>query len=190
MFRLILASASPRRLTLLKQIGIIPDAVLPADIDESPLARESSAHYVTRIATLKAQKIALLHTDSLILAADTMVTQGGRILGKAENTADVESMLTQLSGKTHRVFSGLCVIAPDGRMVQKAIKTSITFKHLTPHEIQTYAQNGEGVGKAGGYAIQGYAEAFVRRIIGSYSNVVGLPLYETRNALTGLGYSV
>lgn len=187
---LILASASPRRLDLLKQMGITPQKVVPASIDESPLKAESPSRYVIRVATLKADAVAAQYPGTFILAADTMVIHGGQMLGKAENPQDIQRYLTKLSGKSHHVFSGLCVIAPDGRMIQRAIQTRIRFKHLTSKEIREYAEQQEGIGKAGGYAIQGYAASFVTQMVGSYTNVVGLPLYETRNALIGLGYSI
>lgn len=185
---LILASASPRRLSLLEQIGVVPQSVIPADIDESPLPSEAPMHYVIRVAELKAHTVAVMHPGIYILAADTVVICKGRIMGKARSAEDVHACLTHLSGRSHQVFSGLCVVAPDGRIAKKAVRTRIHFKCLTPAEIQRYLQEQEGIGKAGGYAIQGYAAGFVTHMTGSYSNVVGLPLYETRNALMGLGY--
>ncbi|OIQ98460.1 Maf-like protein YhdE [mine drainage metagenome] len=185
---LILASASPRRLDLLAQIGLVPDAVDPADIDESPLPGELPAPHAARLAEAKARAVAARHPGAYIIAADTVVACGRRILPKAESEAEARACLALLSGRRHRVLGGLCVLAPSGRMAQRLVTTAVTFKVLESGERQAYIASGEWRGKAGGYAIQGLAAMHVRQIVGSYSNVVGLPLYETHALLTGLGY--
>lgn len=184
---LILASASPRRVELLAQIGIVPSAVVPADVDETPLDGESPREAAKRLALLKALEIQKSHPDASILAADTVVAVGRRILGKADDEAHARRYLALLSGRSHRVIGGLCVLAPDGRQVLKAVTTAVTFKRLTPSEIDAYIASGEWTDKAGAYAIQGRAGAFVKSLNGSYSNVVGLALFETAGALKGLG---
>ncbi len=169
---LILASASPRRLELLAQIGIVPDAVIPAEIDESMLKNEQPPVYVQRMAR---EKYAAIQQDGArIIAADTIVALGRRVLGKPKDEAQARQFLTLLSGRRHRVYSAVCI---DGRV--KLVMTAVKFKRLTEAEINAYITSGEWQGKAGGYAIQGRAEAFIPWINGSYSNVVGLPLTET-----------
>ncbi|MCE3232386.1 MAG: nucleotide-binding protein implicated in inhibition of septum formation [Rickettsiaceae bacterium] len=186
--KLILASASPRRKELLQQIGIIPDAIDAANIDETPTKKELPRVYATRIAGEKAHAIAKKYPDSFILAADTVVTCGRSILPKAENEAEVRHCLEVLSGKQHSVITAICVIAPDERKSERIITTKVKFKLLSKTDVELYIKSGEGVGKAGGYAIQGQAGGFVKAINGSYTGVVGLPLFETKNILTGLGY--
>lgn len=188
MAHLILASASPRRLELLRQIGIVPDLVVDPDIDETPARRELPAAYALRLAEAKAKRVAPDHPGDVILAADTVVACGRRILPKAETTAQAEACLTLLSGRRHRVLSGLCLIDSAGHAVTRLVVTTVSFKRLTRDEIDGYLATGEWQGKAGGYAIQGHAAALVSRISGSYSNVVGLPLYETAALLRGCGY--
>jgi nucleoside triphosphate pyrophosphatase len=185
---LILASASPRRLDLLRQIGIEPQAVSPAHIDETPRKRELPAPYARRMAGEKAAAAAPAHPGAFILAADTAVAVGRRLLPKVEDAAAARRCLELLSGRRHRVFGGLVVIAPDGRRVARLVTTIVWVKRLHPTEIDDFIAAGEWQGKAGGYAIQGRAAAFIPRIGGSYSNVVGLPLAETAAALVGLGY--
>ncbi len=185
---LVLASASPRRLDLLRQVGLPPDRVVPADLDESPLPRELPAGHAERLACAKAAAIAAGQPGAFVLAADTVVACGRRILPKAETETQARQCLTLLSGRRHRVHGGVCVIAPNGRAVSRVVPTVVTFKRLTPDEIERYLAGGEWHGKAGGYAIQGRAALFVRMIIGSYSNIVGLPLYETAALLRGSGY--
>ena len=185
---LILASASPRRLELLRQVGIEPATVAPAAIDEAPRARERPAHYARRMAREKAEAVASDHADAFVLGADTVVALGRRILPKAEDEAAARACLERLSGRRHRVLGGLAVIAPDGRRAERLVATAVTFKRLEAREIAAYLASGEWRGKAGGYAIQGRAAAFIPRINGSYPNVVGLPLTETLALLTGLGY--
>lgn len=183
-----LASASPRRLDLLAQIGVTPARVDPADLDETPLPRELPEHHARRVAAEKAAAVAARQPGALVLAADTVVACGRRILPKAEDAATARECLTLLSGRRHRVFGGVCLITPDGRRLERTVRTDVTFKCLSAMEIDAYLAAGEWDGKAGGYAIQGRAAAFIRWIGGSYSNVVGLPLHETAGLLTGVGY--
>ena len=184
--RLILASASPRRLDLLRQIGIEPSAIDPADIDESPLKAEPPAAHAARLAELKARAVAARHPGAVVLAADTVVACGRRILPKALDAVTARRCLALLSGRRHRVLGGLVVLTADGRPLRRLVTTVVTFKRLEQAEIDAYIEAGEWHDKAGGYAIQGLAAAFVRHLNGSYSNVVGLPLYETRQVLRGL----
>lgn len=186
--RLVLASASPRRMDLLRQVGVTPDAVVAAEIDETPLKTETPRQTALRLAVAKAAKVAEIHGDAYVLAADTIVAVGTRILPKVETPAEGRKCLELLSGRAHKVLTAVAVVAPDGRAVKRLVETRLHFKRLTPAEIDAYLQDGEGVGKAGGYAIQGKAGAFVMSIQGSYPAVVGLPLYETMNLLTGLGF--
>ncbi|MDP1598901.1 nucleoside triphosphate pyrophosphatase [Phenylobacterium sp.] len=186
--RLVLASASPRRMDLLRQVGVTPDAVVAAEIDETPLKTETPRQTALRLAVAKAAKVAEIHGDAYVLAADTIVAVGTRILPKVETPAEGRKCLELLSGRAHKVLTAVAVVAPDGRAVKRLVETRLHFKRLTPAEIDAYLQDGEGVGKAGGYAIQGRAGAFVMSIQGSYPAVVGLPLYETMNLLTGLGF--
>lgn len=185
--RLILASASPRRLDLLARIGVIPDAVDPADLDETPLPGELPPVHAARIAAAKAAVVAARHPGCVILAADTVVACGRRILPKAGDEATARQCLTLLSGRRHRVHSAVSVIDATGRARHRLSTTIVTFKRLEAAEIGAYLAGGEWSGKAGGYAIQGSAEAFVRFLAGSHSGVVGLPLYETRTLLIAVG---
>ena len=185
---LILASASPRRLALLHQIGFRPDRVDPAEVDETPGRDETPRNLALRLAGQKASAVAARNADAYIDAADTVVALGRRVLPKAEVPDEVASCLRLLSGRAHRVMTGLCVVAPDGRRASRMVESRVHMKRLTPADIDAYLQSGEGIGKAGGYAIQGRAGAFVISLQGSYSGVVGLPLYETANLLVGLGY--
>ncbi|MES3027321.1 MAG: Maf family nucleotide pyrophosphatase [Pseudomonadota bacterium] len=186
--RLVLASASPRRMDLLRQVGLTPDAVVAAEIDETPLKTETPRQTALRLALAKAAKVAETNSDAYVLAADTIVAVGTRILPKVETQAQGRKCLELLSGRAHKVLTAVAVVAPDGRTVKRLVETRLHFKRLTPAEIDAYLQDGEGIGKAGGYAIQGKAGAFVMSIQGSYPAVVGLPLYETMNLLTGLGF--
>lgn len=183
----ILASGSPRRLELLRRLGIEPGAVLATDIDEAPLRHELPAQMADRLAEAKARVVAERRPDAFVLGADTVVACGRRILPKAEDAATARRCLELLSGRRHRVIGGICLIAPGGRVGRRRVTTQVTFKRLTVNEVDAYLASGEWQGKAGGYAIQGAAEAFVRQINGSYSNVVGLSLYETVSLLRGLG---
>lgn len=187
---LILASASPRRVDLLAQIGIAPAEVLPADIDETPLPRELPRALAARLAAAKARAIAGLRPQSFVLAADTVVACGRRALPKAETEAEAAYCLDLLSGRSHRVLGAVALALPDGRTLQRLATTAVTFKRLDARERTAYLTSGEWRGKAGGYAIQGRAGALVRRINGSYSNVVGLPLFETAALLQGAGWRV
>lgn len=188
--KLILASQSPRRLSLLAQIGITPDAVSPADINEYPIAGEIPREHALRLAQEKAVKVVDENVDTIILAADTVVGVGRRILPKAETLEQARYCLDLISGRGHRVFTGVAVIKADGDMISRVVETRLTMKRLSKAELQAYLDSGEWEGKAGGYGIQGSAEGFISKLIGSYSNVVGLPLFETRNLLQGAGYFV
>ncbi|MEA4836776.1 MAG: nucleoside triphosphate pyrophosphatase [Rhodospirillaceae bacterium] len=185
---LILASASPRRFDLLAQIGVSVTAVDPADLDETPLPRELPGPYAARLARAKAETVAQRHPGCFVLAADTVVACGRRILPKAEDEATARRCLALLSGRRHRVLGGVCVIAPNGRVVERLVTSIVSVKRLTEGEIRDYLASSEWRGKAGGYAIQGRAAIFVRALSGSYSNVVGLPLFETHALLSGLGH--
>jgi septum formation protein len=184
----VLASASPRRAGLLAQAGIVPARIVAPEIDETPLRRELPRAYVLRMARLKAQAVAVSEEGALILAADTVVALGRRILPKAVDADEVERCLKLLSGRRHQVLTALALASPGSILRTRIVTTRVAFKVLTPAEIADYLASAEGEGKAGGYAIQGRAEAFVRFINGSYSNVVGLPLYETVSLLNGCGY--
>ncbi|GAA4725817.1 septum formation protein Maf [Sphingomonas lutea] len=184
--RLILASASPRRLDLLARIGVVPDAVIPADVDESVLAGELPRGHAQRLAREKAQAVAT--PDALVLAADTVVAVGRRILPKVEDEPTLRRCLELLSGRRHRVLTGVALALPGGEVRERLVETMIAMKRLSAEEIDYYAGHGEWRGKAGGYALQGYGEVYVRHIAGSYSNVVGLPLAETRMLLKSAGY--
>ncbi|WP_114011586.1 Maf-like protein [Cohaesibacter intestini] len=192
-YRLILASASPRRLQLLQQIGIEPVALKPADLDETPLKNEQPRALARRLSEEKAAAIHQIYKDdahlggSFILAADTVVAVGRRSLPKTELAEEAIQCLTLLSGRTHKVFTGVSLVTPKGKTRTKVVETRIRFKRLT-NDIDPYVASGEWRGKAGGYAIQGIAGAFVVNLVGSYSSVVGLPLHETSNLLLGEGY--
>ncbi|MFZ4540185.1 MAG: Maf family protein [Rickettsiales bacterium] len=180
---LILASASPRRVQLLTQLGITPDAIIPADIDETPHNGELPQAYVTRIAQNKAIKVAASNLGQTILSADTIVALGRRILPKAEDEATARTCLSLLSGRRHRVMTCVCVISADGTMRSKTATTMVRFSNLSKRTIDAYIACDEWRGKAGGYAIQGVASTFIPFISGSHSNVVGLPLFETAQLL-------
>ena len=186
--RLILASASPRRLDLLKQIGIVPDAVEAANLNETPLVDETPRRLALRLAEAKAAQVAARRPGAFVLAADTVVAVGRRVLPKAASEAEVQSCLALLSGRAHRVFTGIAVTTPDGRTSGRLVESRVHFKRLSQDDLSAYLACGEGVGKAGGYAIQGRAGGLVTALQGSYSGVVGLPLYETANLLGGLGF--
>ncbi len=186
--RLILASASPRRLDLLARIGIVPDAIDPADVDESIPLGELPRLHALRLATEKASAVAPRHANALVLAADTVVAVGRRILPKVEDEAALRRCMTLLSGRRHRVLTGVTLVLPGGETRSRLVETTIAMKRLSPDEVDFYAAHGEWRGKAGGYALQGYGEVYVRHIAGSYSNVVGLPLAETRTLLISAGY--
>ena len=185
---LILASASPRRRELLARIGIVPDAVAPADIDETPRKTELPRDYARRMAREKA--IAAASADGHVLAGDTVVAVGRRILPKAEDEGTARRCLDLMSGRRHRVLSAVALLAPDGTLRERLSETVVVFKRLAPEEIAAYLASGEWHGKAGGYALQGSAEGLIRRIDGSHSGVVGLPLYETRALLKAAGFAL
>ena len=185
---LVLASASPRRLQLLQQVGFLPADIDPADVDETPRRRELPHIYARRVAREKLDAVAARHPGAFLLAADTVVAVGRRILPKAESEAEARRCLELLSGRRHKVLGAVAVQAPDGRRAEVLVTTAVIFKRLSDDEIGRYLAGGEWRGKAGGYAIQGAAAAFIPKIIGSYPNVVGLPLVEACNLLTGLGY--
>ena len=185
--RLILASQSSRRLELLGQVGIVPDEVAPADIDETMLPGERPRDLARRLAADKARHVAGKFPGDWVLAADTVVACGRRVLGKAEDEQQARAFLKLLSGRRHRVYGGVAVIDADGGLHGRSVMTQVVFKRLGPDEIDAYLDSGEWKGKAGAYAIQGRAAAFVPKITGSYSNVVGLPLAETQALLRGLG---
>jgi septum formation protein len=183
---LVLASASPRRLALLAQIGIVPDRVISTDIDETPLRDELPRQYVRRLALAKANAGASL--GAYVLAADTVVAAGRRILPKAETEADARHCLTLLSGRRHRVLTTVVLRSPEGRSSERTVQSVVGFARLTDRQLDAYIASEEWLGKAGGYAIQGKAAAFVAFLSGSYSNVVGLPLFETAQLLRGMGW--
>ena len=184
---LVLASASPRRLDLLQQVGIVPDVVAPADLDETPGATELPRVYAERLAAEKALAVAASHEHAFVLAADTVVACGRRILPKAETQEEARFCLDLLSGRAHRVYTGISLVKGDSQ-ITKSVMTRVQVARLSDAELDAYLASGEWQGKAGGYAIQGYAAAFIRGLNGSYSNVVGLPLHETVNLLKGSGF--
>ncbi len=185
---LILASASPRRLDLLQQIGIRPAAVDAPHIDETALKGELPAQYAKRIASEKLAEVAPRHPGQFVLAADTVVAVGRRILPKAEDAGTARKCLELLSGRRHKVIGGIAIAGADGRRIQRVVTTGVIFKRLEANEIARYIDSGEWHGKAGGYAIQGLAAAFIPEIHGSYSNIVGLSLSDTHAMLQGLGF--
>lgn len=194
--KLVLASASPRRLQLLERVGLKPDLLNPSDIDELPHKRETPRALSIRLAREKAERalemplVRQLGANAFVLAADTVVGLGRRVLPKAETTDQALDCLSLLSGRSHWVYSTVCLIAPGNRVSTRCVETKVRFKRLSREDVDSYIASGEWRGKAGGYAIQGRAEAFVRMLTGSYSGVMGLPLYETVNLLEGAGYPV
>jgi septum formation protein len=193
---LILASGSPRRFALLQQAGLEPTAVLPAEIDETPLRLEAPRRLAARLARQKAEaarKVALTDDtmkEGYILAADTVVAEGRRILPKAELVDEAAYCLRLLSGRAHRVYTGVTLISPNGAISERLVETRVRFKRLAKADLDAYLASGEWRGKAGGYAIQGLAGSFVTKLVGSYTNVVGLPLYEVQSMLGGAGYPI
>ncbi len=186
---LILASASPRRVDLLQTVGIIPAEIIPADIDETPMKEELPRDLALRLAVAKAQAVAAGHSKAFVLAADTVVGVGRRILDKAEDAGFARECLEMLSGRRHHVYGGIAVITPDGKVISRVVETVVSFKRLSPQEIERYIASTEWDGKAGGYAIQGLAASYIKFIQGSYSNVVGLSLYDTMQMLNGVGFN-
>ena len=191
---LVLASGSPRRLELLQQVGVQPERLLPADLDETPERNEHPRSLAKRLSSAKAEAAARVlnlrgeASGRYVLAADTVVSVGRRVMPKAELVEDAVANLRILSGRTHRVYTGVCLVTPSGKQRQRLVETRVRFKRLSRVDIEAYVASGEWRGKAGGYAIQGLAGGFVVRLVGSYTNVVGLPLYETLNLLAGEGF--
>jgi septum formation protein len=191
----VLASESPRREALLAQADIVPDAIRAAAIDETPLKGEPPRAYALRLACAKAEAVAAKHREThpgeamFVLAADTVVACGRRILPKPERNEGVRACLKLLSGRQHQVLTAVALLTPAGDLRTRIVTTRVAFRHLTQAEIESYVDCREGLGKAGGYAVQGRAELFARRINGSYSNVVGLPLSDTVLLLRGNGYA-
>jgi septum formation protein len=194
--KFILASGSPRRLGLINQAGIEPDALRPADIDETPIKGELPRACANRLARLKAEAaLSLVSVDeelkgAYILAADTVVAVGRRILPKAELLDEASQCLRLLSGRNHRVYTGVCLVTPKESFRQRLVETRVRFRRLSEQDMEAYLASGEWRGKAGGYAAQGIAGTFIVKVVGSYSNIVGLPLYETVSMLTGEGYPI
>jgi septum formation protein len=194
--KLVLASGSPRRLALINQAGIEPEALRPADLDETPLRGELPRACANRLARAKADAaLEMVRMDeelkgSYILAADTVVAVGRRILPKAELLDQAAQCLRLLSGRNHRVHSAVCLVTPNESFRQRLVETRVRFKRLSDEDIEAYLASGEWRGKAGGYAAQGIAGSFIVKLVGSYSNVVGLPLYETTTLLAGEGYPI
>ncbi len=186
---LILASASPRRRDLLAQVGLLPDEIDPADIDETAGKSELPGPLARRLAEDKAVAVADRHRDAFVLGADTVVGVGRRIVGKPRDADEARRFLELLSGRRHRVYGGICAVAPDGRRTTRLVTTVVRFKRLSRAEIDAYLATGEWQGKAGAYAIQGHAAAFIPAINGSYTNVVGLDVAAVAAMLAGLGYS-
>ncbi|NCC03769.1 MAG: septum formation protein Maf [Proteobacteria bacterium] len=174
----ILASSSPRRLALLQEIGLTPDKVIPAELDETRLKGELPREMALRLAKEKAAYVSAQVPDAYVLGSDTVVTCAARVLPKAGSIEDVARFLSVLSGRRHHVYTGVCLIAPDGRCLHRVSDSVVKFKRLSHEELADYAQSGEGIGKAGGYAIQGRAACLIHSMMGSYSGIVGLPLYE------------
>ena len=193
---LVLASGSPRRLELLNQAGIDPDRLLPADLDETPQRNEHPRSLAKRLSSEKAKVAARavkgldLGVPAFVLAADTVVSVGRAVMPKADLADDAIANLRTLSGRTHRVYTGVCLVSPNGALRQRLVETRVRFKRLSRDDIDSYMASQEWRGKAGGYAIQGRAGSFVVRLVGSYTNVVGLPLYETLALLAGEGYDI
>lgn len=185
---LILASVSSQRVALLNQLGAAPDFLIPAEINEAPEVREKPRIYAERMARDKARAVALNNPGAFVLAADTVVAVGQRILPKAEDMAQARACFKLLSGRSHQVLGAICLSRPDGRTRFRLVTTRVTFARIDAPALDAYLTSDEWLGKAGGYAIQGMAEGFVRRLAGSYSNVVGLSLHETHNLLKGNGY--
>lgn len=187
--RLVLGSSSPRRVDLLSLAGFAPHAIDPADIDETPLKNETPQNHVKRLGRAKAEMVAARHDNAVVLAADTIVACGRRIIGKAENREGAKKQLALIAGRRHRVYTGLCVIktGTEKRIAEKLVCTFVRFKRLSEREIEQYLDSGEWEGKSGSYALQGRAAAFIEDISGSHTNVIGLPLCEARNILVSMG---
>jgi septum formation protein len=185
----ILASSSPRRLALLADIGIVPDKIVAADIDETPHKQETPRELAQRLALEKLNAVAAREKNSYVLAADTVVGVGRRILPKAENASDVRECLKLMSGRRHHVTTGVALRTPQGKILQRVAASTVIFRQLSHDDIEAYVACGEGVGKAGGYGIQGRAAGLIRFMSGSYSNIVGLPLFDVAQMLRGAGWN-
>ena len=188
--RLILASASPRRIKLLEQIGVKPSLIVAADINEIPQKAEKPSEFSKRMALSKALKVYNSNKDKYVLAADTVVATGRTIYPKAETEDEVRDFLARLSGRNHRVYGGICLIKPGGIVLNRLIESKVFIRRLSKDELLTYVASEDWKGKAGGYAIQGKAAQFIKKISGSYSNIVGLDIYTTANLLRGCGLNV
>lgn len=186
--KFILASSSPRRKDLLASLDITPDQIISPDVDETPLKGENPRDYVKRIAGLKAQAVHAQVKEAYVLAADTILEKNRKIILKPENKDEARRMLLSYSGKRHRALTGVCVMAPDGRTSCSVVTTRLSFKRLMPQEVESYLLSGEWEGKAGAYDIRGKAAKFIKFLSGSYTNVIGLPLYETEALIRGLGF--
>lgn len=186
---LVLGSASPRRLDLLRQAGIEPTLVDPADIDETPQTDETPRRLAARLSAQKAAAVATRHPESFVLGADTLVAVGRRILGKPQGEPEARAMISLLSGRSHRVLTGVSVVAPGGRSASRVVETRIAFKRLTPQEVDAFIASRQWEDAAGGYKIHQRAGAFVTDLQGSFTGVVGLPLYESLALLRGLGWT-
>lgn len=186
----ILASASPRRLALLQDMGITPDAVMATDMDETPLPRELPRALALRLAQAKGRLVAAQKPGCYVLSGDTVVACGRRILPKAESAAEVVECLTLLQGRRHQVYTGVALSLPDGRQISRVAASTVTFRQMGRAEIEAYAACGEGIGKAGGYAIQGRAAADIRAMSGSHSCIMGLPLFDVAQMLRGAGWRI
>ena len=184
----ILASSSPRRLALLSDIGLQPHKVIPADLDETPKKKELPRALAKRLAAKKMHHVAASEPKAYVLAADTVVACGRRHLPKAETASEVRDCLKLLSGRRHHVYTGVALRNPEGKIIERVVDSTVIFRVLTESDIEAYVGSGEGLGKAGGYAIQGIAASYVRFISGSYSNIVGLPLFEVAQMLKGSGF--
>jgi septum formation protein len=188
--RFILASSSPRRLVLLADLGIVPDKVIAADIDETPNPQEHPRKLAERLSLEKLRAVAARESGAVILAADTVVGVGRRILNKAESPQDLREFLRLMSGRRHHVYTGVALQTPQGKILRRTCDSTVIFRQLSREDIESYAQTKEGIGKAGGYAIQGRGAGLIRFISGSYSNIVGLPLFEVTQMLRGAGWKI
>lgn len=186
--KLILASASPQRKELLGNVGIVPDEIIPADIDETPFKNEKPRDYVKRVAIAKAEEVAK-NNDGIILAADTIAAVGTRIIGKAADEAEARKHISLMAGRKHTVYTGVCVIAGEKRSV-KVVETKVRFKKLTPQELDWYIATGEWKGRSGSFTLMGAASAFIESVHGSHTNVIGLPVCEVRNILKGISPNI
>ena len=189
-YRLVLASASARRVELLKQIGITPDIVIPADINETPIKNEKPRDLAQRLSMEKAKHVFNQNKNCYVLAADTVVACGQQVLDKATSAEQASKYIQKLSSRRHHVYGGITLITPEGKSITRLCDTMVQFKKLSAQDIRSYIESNEWNGKAGGYAVQGFAGSFVKYLSGSYSNVVGLSLYDTMNILQSGSYKI